>query len=873
MTAGANAGTATVTVRADLSDLDKDLTKLRSQFTQFGESLTNVTTAAGALGLALTAPFIDAVRSTLPFIQTLQEVKAVTNATESQFEALRQKAIEVGETTLFTAREAGEGLKFLAQAGFSAEEAIAAIVPATNFARASFQGLGRAAEGLINVTNALGLSIDKDLVKVSDVLVNTANSSAQSVTQLQEAFKFAGPAAKGAGISIEETAAVLGVLADAGLKAGKGGRPLVQFLQSLAKESTRNELAKLGVTVVNSSGGFRKIADIVADLQTKIRGLGKVEQADLFRRLFNTRGARVAIALLEQGTVKARALQRANESAGGTTQRNADIARQGLTAQIELLNATIEAVKTKVTDALTPVLTEIIKFIRPVIKSIGDWIAENPKLTTSVAALGVLLLAFAGTIGVIALAFKGIAGVIGVFAKGFGLLGGAAAKLGTIFPGLRSTFAIFATDFKQFGLLVKGGQAGAAIEKLGVIIKSFRTIIGKSLVARFGAAGIAAAALWNVFEKGFNFLKDRKELQELEEDNKSLAKTVDANNTKIRQLYQEKPAGLAEARAEIQANIKRLLSFGNTAEEVKKKLEDAAKANTEVFKKITKNIQEGSNTGFDQLNLIRKNQELRNSVKATKQLLDEDVLNLRNAEKQKTQITKEESDKRFSILQNARRKINSFQQGAVEDERSRAQQRTEDLFRRGLEVRVGQDRRQAFESGGAVDSAIRDNTELYNQARARLLAATRRADAAVVAAQERAKQRLEKAGLKPADVTKGIAEAAKRVESSRSGLLKQLRDSVDLYAERVAFAEDLRDRTSDAFGPPELSKPEKEQLQPPTTQDSVARFGFELEGTNFAQEFKAIPQKQLEEQQLQTGILEQIQLNTERSNVATIAQG
>lgn len=220
-----------------------------------------------AMGVAASIAIADSIRVFASFESSMLRVKAISGATGEEFESLTDLAKELGSTTAFTAREAAQAMGFLAQAGFEVREVHQALPKVLSLAAAGQMDLAEAADITASVLRGFGLEANQS-GRVADILAAAASKSNTSVQQMGEAFKFAGPVASSMGVSLEETAAALGVLSNAGLKA------------SLAGTGLRMVLVKLGDTVAGSGGltnaletlnteGVQAVVDTMKDLDAR----------------------------------------------------------------------------------------------------------------------------------------------------------------------------------------------------------------------------------------------------------------------------------------------------------------------------------------------------------------------------------------------------------------------------------------------------------------------------------------------------------------------------------------------------------------------------------------------------------------------------
>ena len=207
--------------------IDRGLQNLSKTANKTGQAIRS---AIGFLGAGLLVR--SSVRTLAEFGQEMSTVGAVTNATEKQLEDLTATARQFGATTRFSASDAAQGLTFLARAGFTAEESMAALGDTLALAQAGGLGLGRAADIASNVIQGMRLQVS-DLNEVVDVLAFTANNANTNVDQLGQALSFAAPVAAGLGVSVQEASAAIAALSDAGLQGSRAGTGLTRVMAQL----------------------------------------------------------------------------------------------------------------------------------------------------------------------------------------------------------------------------------------------------------------------------------------------------------------------------------------------------------------------------------------------------------------------------------------------------------------------------------------------------------------------------------------------------------------------------------------------------------------------------------------------------------------
>ncbi|MGP9633889.1 phage tail tape measure protein [Halomonas sp. AOP43-A1-21] len=313
----------------------KPITKgVKQETDRLGSSLNGVKRFAGIAAAALATVGIGAslqaaVNQVADFQTAMNGLAAVSRATESQMADLEKQARSLGATSQFSAQQAAEAQRFLAQAGFQVNEILASTPGILQLATAGSLDLASAADIASNVLGGMRLEVGQ-LGRVNDVLAATASRSNTTIEQLGQALSFAAPFAASAGISIEEAAASIGNMSDAGIQASRAGTGLVGVIRQLSNVTSGGEdiLDKYGLSI--------------ADVNIEARGLGPV--------LETLRGANLstadAIALFgsEAGAaaqVLVNDYKGAITDAAGEAERMAGIIEQGLGPAMKSLSSAI----------------------------------------------------------------------------------------------------------------------------------------------------------------------------------------------------------------------------------------------------------------------------------------------------------------------------------------------------------------------------------------------------------------------------------------------------------------------------------------------------------------------------------------------------
>ena len=322
------------------------LNRLDQQAAQASRSMKTLGASSTATGRALSSLktlilplvgitlFTNAVRTIGQFQEKMSGVEAVTGATTEQMQQLTDTARELGATTRFSATEAAAGMEFLGRAGFRANQIVAAMPGVLNLAAAGQLGLAEAADIASNVLQGFGASADQ-ADRAADILAATAAVSNTNVSQLGQAMSFVAPVSAQLGVSMEETAAAIGALSNAGVQGTRAGTSLRKVLATLAaltdKEKAQFEALGVSADRLNVES-INPLTGKVNTLQDVLRALSEagLSTAQNFK-LFGDRGAIGATVLAnaakaaDEDTTSLSSLNKATASSSGEADRLATV--------------------------------------------------------------------------------------------------------------------------------------------------------------------------------------------------------------------------------------------------------------------------------------------------------------------------------------------------------------------------------------------------------------------------------------------------------------------------------------------------------------------------------------------------------------------
>lgn len=330
-------------VSRSLADIQKGVTGL-------GASLVKVNATADLTGKAFGAikasgDFLTSqITSVGNFEDSLASLQAVTGASAGELEKLKNAAVAASQASIFSSTQAADGLTELARAGFSASESISALNPVLALAQGQQLQVGESTQFVTTTLTQFGLAAE-EAGRVADVLASAADKSSLDVRQLGQSLSYAAPIAKQVGLTLEETTAIIGKLADEGFRGERGGTALANVFTALIDPSS-----KFSKALDDAGIKTRDFSEVMQALADKGDGATKI-----LLELDTT--ARPAItALASKGSAGIRELTKALGESGGAAQRTADILGDTFNSVVQKFQNNIENLRNAV---LLPILAPL----------------------------------------------------------------------------------------------------------------------------------------------------------------------------------------------------------------------------------------------------------------------------------------------------------------------------------------------------------------------------------------------------------------------------------------------------------------------------------------------------------------------------------
>jgi len=338
-----------------------------------------------ALGATVAAPLWVAA----DFEQAMAEVKAIVGATGEDFKKLTALAREMGAKTVFSARESAEAMKYLGMAGFTTEHILKSLPSVLALAQAGNMDLARTADIASNILSGFKLKAE-EMGRVADVLAQAARTANVDVGMLGETMKYVAPVASQVGVSLEQTAALAGLLGNVGIQGSMAGTTLRAMLLRLSSPTggAAKALEKLGVETRDAEGNMRNLLDILADLADATKDMGSAEKLEVLKKIFGEEPAAGVMELLSQagaGGIR-KYLQVVKNSAGAAKEMQKIMGDTALGA-VKQFQSAVESLQISLAQGLLPVVKAVSLGAAKLAMGVSFLSERFPRLTTALSGV------------------------------------------------------------------------------------------------------------------------------------------------------------------------------------------------------------------------------------------------------------------------------------------------------------------------------------------------------------------------------------------------------------------------------------------------------------------------------------------------------
>lgn len=336
--------------------------------------------------------FKECVDASAEFAAQMSTVKAISGATQSEMQQLTDLAKEMGATTKFTATEAGQGLEYMAMAGWKADEMLDGLAGIMNLAAAAGEDLGRTSDIVTDALTAFGLTAS-DSAHFSDVLAQAAANSNTNVTMMGESFKMVATTAGSMGYSIDDVAVALGAMANQGLKSEMAGTALATALTRMSgtNEKATKAMDELGLSMFDAHGNAKDLSVFLDELRDAFSGLNQQQVVNYAYMLAGQRGMKGLQAIVNTSEADWEKLTQAIAGCNGAAELMAQTKLDNYAGQVTILKSAFDALTVSIGDVLTPVLGDMAEAATSALNWMNDVVKNHPAVVAAVVAVTVAI--------------------------------------------------------------------------------------------------------------------------------------------------------------------------------------------------------------------------------------------------------------------------------------------------------------------------------------------------------------------------------------------------------------------------------------------------------------------------------------------------
>lgn len=449
-----NAGNIIATLKLKTDEFHRGLNTAKTELQKTSADFKKVGAGMVAIGGAMATGLGYAVKTTADFEQQMSKVKALSGATDSELNQLSDTAKMLGASTKYTATQAGQGMEYMAMAGWEVNDIISALPGVLNMASAGATDLGVASDIASNIMSGFNIEAEKS-GEVADVLTKAFTSSNTNLEMLGLTMSYVAPSAKAVGWSLEEVASATGLLGDAGIQGSKAGTALRKAITSLSAPTKEGGtiLDKYKISITNAKGQMRPLADILGQMKTKFADLTDTQKASRVEAIFGTEAMSAMLTLMEDPQA-INDFTKELENSGGTAERIADEQMDNLTGSIELLKSAFDSVQLSIGEhfiaplrAVAGWLQNLLVWFNGLPEGVQKFIAWTTAISTVLLLVGGAFLLFIGFLPALISGFQSFIKVIGVLKTG--LIGLATNPIALVILAVMALIAIFVVLYKK----------------------------------------------------------------------------------------------------------------------------------------------------------------------------------------------------------------------------------------------------------------------------------------------------------------------------------------------------------------------------------------------------------------------------------------
>ena len=379
-----------------LDDVEDSAKKAGDGFTVMKGALSNLVADGIQKAVDAMGEFVTSTIDTgVDFTSTMSSVQAISGATGNDLEALTQKAMDLGASTVFSASEVGDAMVEMAKAGWSTEQILSGMEGVLNASSASGEGLATVATIAADAISGFGLKASES-TRVADLLTQAANAGTIGITDLGETFKYIAPVAGSMDLSIEDVTTAVTALSMSGIKGSQAGTSLRTMLTNLVKPSKNMAAAmeELGIEVANADGTMKPLDEIISILRGSFDGLTEEQKSYYAATLAGKTGMSGMLALMNLTQEEYDEIAKSMDNAKGVAQETSEVMLDNLGGDLEELGGNLETLKLELFDTFEGAMRDGVAVLNELIDGVRaatQWMTEHKAVVATIASvIGIL---------------------------------------------------------------------------------------------------------------------------------------------------------------------------------------------------------------------------------------------------------------------------------------------------------------------------------------------------------------------------------------------------------------------------------------------------------------------------------------------------
>ncbi len=327
------------------------------------------------------------------FSSSMSEVQAISGASAEEIKQLEETARKYGSTTVFSASEAAQALKYMSLAGWNANQSISALGGVLDLAAASGMELSYASDMVTDYLSAFGMQAS-DSSYMADLLAYAQSHANTSAQQLGEAYGNCAANLNAAGQDIETVTSFLEAMANQGLKGSEAGTALAAMMREIgdAMQNGSISINDTNIAVMDSQGNYRDLTNIIQDVNNAVCGLGTAEKTAALSSVFTSRSLKGLNLVLNEGIDSVAGYEEELRKSGGTASEAASIMSDNLSGDLKSMNSAFDELKLKIYDSAETPLRKLIQTVTsegvPALEAlINNFDKVAPVIVTATSAL------------------------------------------------------------------------------------------------------------------------------------------------------------------------------------------------------------------------------------------------------------------------------------------------------------------------------------------------------------------------------------------------------------------------------------------------------------------------------------------------------